>query len=214
MSCGSPAKRARVSGSSRSPGSGTDPMRAQQSWRCARMGQCVQAVAPAQQPHHAQGHVATADDQESSHPVILVELGAAAGRLVAQTVRCERLSHVLSGHHQAKQPHVHRRGGRSRPRSGHAQRHHPAVRLPQRRLRRLQRQSPRRASGLWSVRRPHPSRVREEARLRAVLPGQAAHRPRDRSARDQRGRRDPDQEAALPGAEDRASVARRCGRCT
>ena len=42
------------------------------------MGQCVQAVAPAQQPHHAQAHVATADDQESSHPVILVEARSSA----------------------------------------------------------------------------------------------------------------------------------------
>jgi len=40
------------------------------------MRQGVQTIAPAQQSHHAQSHIPTADDQESSHPAILVELEA------------------------------------------------------------------------------------------------------------------------------------------
>ena len=39
--------------------------RAATSRRSRGAGQRIQAVAPAQQPHHAQRHVATADDQES-----------------------------------------------------------------------------------------------------------------------------------------------------
>ena len=55
-------------------GQRNDPMRAQQVVALRRMRQGVQTVAPAQQSHYAQSHIPTADDQESSHPAILVEL--------------------------------------------------------------------------------------------------------------------------------------------
>jgi len=52
----------------------------------------------------------------------------------------------------------------------------------QRRMRIVQRQAARGTGRLRSVRRAHTARLREEARLRPVLPGARAQRPGDRSA--------------------------------
>jgi len=57
-------------------GQRNDSMCTQQFIALRRMRQGVQTIAPAQQSHHAQSHIPTADDQESSHPAILVELEA------------------------------------------------------------------------------------------------------------------------------------------
>ena len=55
-------------------GQRNDAMRAQHIVALRRMGQGIEAVAPGKQLHHAQRDIPAADDQESSHPAILVEL--------------------------------------------------------------------------------------------------------------------------------------------
>ena len=84
-----------------------------------------------------------------SHPHILVEARAPAA--VAAAAPFENSAHVVSRHHQAEQPGARRRAGRNRAGGRDAQRHHPGLRLPQRRLRLLQGQDPRKARSTTAI---------------------------------------------------------------